>query len=138
MSTYFQVFSPIQKSEIFSKAQCLQNNEKGEKMKNVPYALVIGSLMYSYVCTHPDIAYAIGVLERHLSDPCQRHWIMTKRALRYLQSTKDYMLTFRRSRDLIVTSYLDLDFVGCLDDHKLTFEYIFMMTGETMSWNSNK
>ena len=35
----------------------------------------------------------------------------------------DLSLTYRRLRDLIVTSCLDSDFVGCLDDHKLTFGY---------------
>ena len=38
-------------------------------MKNIPYAPVVGSLMYAQVCTRPDIAFAVGVLGRYQSDP---------------------------------------------------------------------
>ena len=38
-------------------------------MKATPYSLVVGSLMYPQVCTHPDIAFVVGVLGRYLSDP---------------------------------------------------------------------
>ena len=138
MSTCSQVSAPIQKGEIFSKAQCPQNDEEREKMKDVPYASVVGSLMYAQVCTRPDIAYAIGVLGRYLSDPGQRHWTAAKRVMRYLQGTKDHMLTYRRSGDLIVTGYSDSDFAGCPDDHKSTSGYIFMMAGGAVSWKSNK
>ena len=31
-----------------------------------------------------------------------------------------------------------LDFVGCLDDHKLTFGYILMMTRGFMPWKNNR
>ena len=48
------------------------------------------------------------------------------------------MLTFKRSGDLIVTGYLDSDFAGSLDDHKLTSGYLFMMVGRAILWKSNK
>ena len=37
-------------------------------MNNVLYASIVSSFMYAQVYTHPDIAYAIGVLGRYLSD----------------------------------------------------------------------
>ena len=63
---------------------------------------------------------------------------MAKRVLTYLQGTKDYKLTFKRSGDLIVIGYLDSNFVGCLDDHKSTSRYIFMIAVGVVSWKSNK
>ena len=48
-------------------------------MKEVPYSLVVGSLMYAQVCTHPDIAFVVGVLGRYLSDPGQIHWYAAKK-----------------------------------------------------------
>ena len=42
-------------------------------MKNIPYALAIGSLMYAQVCTRLDIAYAIGVLGRYQSNASVDH-----------------------------------------------------------------
>ena len=38
--------------------------------------------------------------------------------MRYLQRTKDFMLTYRRSGLLEVVGYADADFAGCSDDLK--------------------
>ena len=38
-------------------------------MKNIPYTLVIGSLMYAQVCTRSDIAFTVGMLGRYQSNP---------------------------------------------------------------------
>ena len=47
--------------------------------------------------------------------------------MRYLQGTKDYMLTFRRSDKLEVIGYSDSDFTRCVDSRKLTFSYLFLL-----------
>ena len=56
--------APIVKGDRFSKAQCPQNNKERDEMKVVPYASLVGSLMYAQVCTHPNIAFVVGVLGR--------------------------------------------------------------------------
>ena len=40
-----------------------------KEMSKVPYASAVGSLMYAMVCTRPDIAHAIGVVSRFLTNP---------------------------------------------------------------------
>ena len=54
--------APIVKGDRFSLDQFPMNDLEREQMKNIPYAPVVGSLMYALVCTRPDIAIAIGVL----------------------------------------------------------------------------
>jgi len=76
-------------------------------MEKVPFASAVGSLMYAQVCTRPDIVFIVNLLERYLSNPGLPHWQATKRVMRYLQGTKDYMLTFRRSDFLELTRYSD-------------------------------
>jgi len=66
-------------------------------MKNTPYALAVGSLMYAQVCTRPDIAFAVGVLGRYQSNPGIDHWKAAKKVMRYLQGTKYYMLMYRKT-----------------------------------------
>ena len=105
-------------------------------MKNVTYAFAIGNLTYAKVCTRPNIVYVIGVLGRYLSDLGQRHWTATKRVMRYLQVTKNYMLTYRRFDDLTIIGYLGFHFVSCLDDHKSTSGYIFIMVKGVVSRKS--
>ena len=54
--------TPIIKGDRFSLDQCPMNYLEREQMKNIPYASVVGSLMYAQVCTRPNIAYVVGVL----------------------------------------------------------------------------
>ena len=53
-------------------------------MKEVPYSLVVGSLMYPQVCTHPEITCVVGMLGWYLSDPSQSHRKAAKKVLGYL------------------------------------------------------
>ena len=71
-------------------------------MKAVSDSSIVGSLMYAQVCTLPDIAFVISMLSRYLSDSSQSHWKVAKKVLRYLQGTKDLMLTYRRTDTLKV------------------------------------
>lgn len=43
------------------------------EMSNVPYASVVGILMYTMVCIRPDIAQAMGVLSRFMYSPGKKH-----------------------------------------------------------------
>ncbi|WJZ91274.1 hypothetical protein VitviT2T_010362 [Vitis vinifera] len=58
--------------------------------------------------------------------------------MQYLQRTKDYMLTYRRSSHLEIVGYSDSDFAGCLDNRRSTSGYIFMLAGGAVSWKSVK
>jgi len=53
-------------------------------MKNIPYASVVGSLMYAQTCTRPDIIFAVGMLGRYQSNPGPEHWKAAKKVLRCL------------------------------------------------------
>ena len=55
------------------KNQSSKTNKEIEHMSKVPYALAIGSLMYAMVCTRPNIAYAVGVVSRYMSNPGKTH-----------------------------------------------------------------
>ena len=47
-------------------------------MALVPYANAIGSLVSCMVCARPDIAHAISVLSRYMSNPGKPHWEAVK------------------------------------------------------------
>ena len=84
-------------------------------MRKIPYSLVIGSLNYAQVCMRSDMAYIVGILIRYLSNPDVDHWKAAKQVIKYLQRTKHYMLTYRRSDHLELNGYSDSSFVGCHD-----------------------
>ena len=51
---------PIHVGVRLSAKQCANTQEEEEDMSRVPYASVVGSLMYAIVCTRLDIAHAVG------------------------------------------------------------------------------
>lgn len=130
--------APVVKGDKFSLDQCPKNDFEREQMKNNPYASIVGSLMYAQVCTRPDIAFIVGMLGRYQSNPGIDHWKAAKKVLRYLQGTKNFMLTYRRTDSLEVIGYSDSDFAGCVDTRKSTSGYIFMLAGGAISWRSAK
>ena len=48
------------------------------EMAKVPYVSAIGSLIYTILCTRPDIAYVVSVTSRFQSNPGMEHWISVK------------------------------------------------------------
>ena len=58
--------------------------------------------------------------------------------MRYLQRIKDYMLTYQRSNQLKIIKYTNSDFVECQDSMNSTLDYIYLLTGDVVSWKSAK
>ena len=48
------------------------------------------------------------------------------------------MLIYKRTDNLKVVGYSDLDFAGCVDSRKSTSGYMFMFTSRAVSWRSAK
>ena len=66
--------TPIAKNESSSLDMCPKTQDEKEKMARVPYANVVGSLMYAMMCTRPDICYAVGLVSRFQSNLRLAHW----------------------------------------------------------------
>ncbi|XP_074301184.1 secreted RxLR effector protein 161-like [Silene latifolia] len=107
-------------------------------MERIPYAFVVGSLNCVQTCTRPDISFAVGMLGRYQSNLGMDHWKDVKKVLRYLQSTKELMLTYKRSNNLEVIGYSDSDYAGCVDSRKSTFGYLFLLVEGAVSWKSGR
>ena len=48
--------------------------EEVEYMEEIPYASVVGSIMYAMVCSKSDLAYVIGMISRFMSNSGREHW----------------------------------------------------------------
>ncbi|XP_033508918.1 secreted RxLR effector protein 161-like [Nicotiana tomentosiformis] len=94
--------------------------------------------MYAQTYTRPDISFAVGMLGRYQSNLAIDHWKAAKNVLRYLKGTKDYMLIYRRSKNLEVVGYSDSDSVRCIDTRKSTFGYLFQLAEGAISRKSAK
>ena len=68
-----KVAIPLGSHFKLSSDQCPDTEAEKEDMMNVPYSHAIGSVMYMMVCTRPDLAHAISVLSRYMSNPGREH-----------------------------------------------------------------
>ena len=64
---------PVAKGDKFSLHQCSKNELEKKDMERFPYASAVGSLTYAQVCTCPDIAYIVRMLDRYLNNPGMDH-----------------------------------------------------------------
>ncbi|GJQ96748.1 retrovirus-related pol polyprotein from transposon TNT 1-94 [Tanacetum coccineum] len=101
-----------------SKKQAPKTETSRRRMAKVPYASVVGIVMYAMVYTRPDITHAVGVVSEFMSNPGMEHWEAVKWLLRYLER------------------FSDSDYGGCLDSGKSTTGYVFIVGGTTVSWMS--
>ena len=65
----------------FSKEQCPKTQEELSHIDAIPYASVVGSLMYVMLCTRPDICFVVGMVSRYQSNPGPEHWTAVKHIL---------------------------------------------------------
>jgi len=63
------------------------------------------------------------------------YWKAAKKVMRYLQGTKDCMLTYR---NLEVIGYLDFDLAGCVNTRKSIMDYVFLLAKGEILWRSVK
>ena len=88
------VSTPLANHIRLSKEQYPVTPQERERMAKVPYASVVGSLMYAMVCTRPNIALAVEVVSRYMSGPSEEHWKAVKWILRYLRVTINTALCY--------------------------------------------
>ena len=132
---------------------CPTTDEEKEDMINVPYASLVGALMYAAIGTRPDIAFAVGALSRFLSNPGRCHWNEAKRVLSYLKGTSNYAIKYRSNGssagevvgylhgvgiqpiDVSIEGFCDSDWAGCIDTRRSMSGFVWMMNGGAVSWS---
>ncbi|GJT67256.1 retrovirus-related pol polyprotein from transposon TNT 1-94 [Tanacetum coccineum] len=92
-----------------SKKQSPKTEASRRRMAKVPYASAVGSVMYTMVCTRPDIAHAVGVVSRFMSNPGREHWEAVKWLLLYLKGTSKTTLCFSR-KEVVLEGFSDSDY----------------------------
>ena len=81
------VCSPLASHFKLNSEHCPTSEEEKQEMRGVSYALVVGSLMYTMVCTRLDITHTVSVVSGFLSNSSKEHWTIVKWILRYLRGT---------------------------------------------------
>ncbi|GJT68431.1 retrotransposon protein, putative, ty1-copia subclass [Tanacetum coccineum] len=72
-----------------------------KRMQNIPYAPVVGSIIYVVRCTRPDVAFAHNITSRFQQNLGDLHWTAVKNILKYLRNTKDIRYVFVLNGDVV-------------------------------------
>ncbi|MCO5556292.1 hypothetical protein L7F22_009838 [Adiantum nelumboides] len=126
---------PLPPYTKLSKVDCPKDEVALKAMKGIPYASTCGSLMYAMVATRPNIAHAVGVVSRYMSNPSKAHWEAVKCILRYSKGTQSKCICYGKS-DLKLQGYCDADMAGDMVTRKSTSGYVFAIAGGAVSWCS--
>ena len=100
-----------------SKDQSPKKPDEIEKMKAVPYVSAVESQVYAILYTKPDIFFDDGMDSRYQSNPVQEYWTAVKNILKYLKSTRDYMLVYQAD-SIVPIRYTDSNFMSDGDSRK--------------------
>ena len=123
------------------------NNTDLSEMHNVPYQVVIGSLMYTALGTQPDISYAVQVLFQYSSHPGPEHWTAVKQVFQYLKGTYKFSITFTgKGAPHLHVYYINLQLEGYSntnwgsnpDNRWLISGYAFLVGNMVVAWSSKK
>ena len=110
--------------------------EEEEDVKGqVPYAELVGALLYVANVSRPDIACATSIVARYTSSPAQRHWVLVKGILQYLVNTKHLGLCYKRGAPCL-EAYVDSDYATCRDTRRSRTGFLFTCGGAPVSWQS--
>lgn len=86
---------PLASHFRLSKEQMPKTTEDRKETGLIPYANIVDSVMHLMICTRPDVAHAISVASRYMSDPSKEHWNALKWILKYLKGSEKVGLYFR-------------------------------------------
>ncbi|XP_062081211.1 uncharacterized protein LOC133786015 [Humulus lupulus] len=118
---------PLSSQFQISAKQSPKTESERKEMEKFHTQNAIGSVMYSMVCTRPDLAYSTSILSRYMGDPGKPHWVALKWMLRCMAMTTDYGLRFKKKYDTIQVE-------GDKDSRKSSTSFVFLVSGNCVSW----
>lgn len=119
--------------ECLIKEKC-QNKEVENKCRKL-----IGCIMYAMLGSRPDLCNSISILSRYQNYASEKLLLCLKRVLRYIKSTIDLKLTYKRNINAeFVKSFVDADWGGDTITRKSTTGFCFQIYNNTISWCSKR
>ena len=114
------------------KRSCSSSKKEKGDIASTIYSSAVGSLMYAMVCTQPDIAHAVSVVNMFMVNPSKDHWEAVKWIFRYLRGSFKLCLTFGDSKP-ILEGYADADWASDRNGRKSISGYLFTFEGGAVS-----
>jgi len=133
------VRSPIEMGTRLTQAQCPSTPEEMTLMRSKPYQAAVGSLNHAAVMTRPDISKAVQTVAQFASNPGKHHWDAVIRIVRYLRTTRNWVLTLGgKSAPIELLAYCDADHANSPDHGRSISGYAMVLGNGCFSWSSKK
>ncbi|GJS06526.1 putative RNA-directed DNA polymerase [Tanacetum coccineum] len=131
---------PMPPNVYLSNTQGPSTPAEVKRMKGIPYASAMGSIMYAVRCTRPDVAFSQNLTSRYQQNSGESHWTAVKNILKYLINTKDMFLVYGgdSTTELGVTCYTDASWETDRDDLRSQIGFVFVMNGGAVDWKNSK
>jgi len=104
------------------------------------YQSVIGSLLYSMLGTHPDLAFTVTQMVKFTHNPLEKHLLKTRHILCYLASTRKYTLIYDGRSDTGLYAYCNSSYGDDRSDadHRCRSMqgYFFSLANTSVKWHS--
>jgi hypothetical protein len=130
---------PGNPNERLSKLDSPHSEEEREAI-TYPYMSATGTLLYTALCTRPDIFFSVAQLCRFNSDPGEKHVEASKQVFKYLARTGTQGIKFTRTPDfdgkIRIIGYVDSDWGGCIDTRRSTIGFVIHVANGPVSWLS--
>lgn len=96
--------------------------------------MLVGKAMYATLGTRFDIAYAVHILSKFLTNPGMPHFNEGKHTIRYLKGTSDWGIIYGETQN-DPEVYVNAD-GNMFEDRKAVTGWIFLINGGAVSWSS--
>ena len=140
MKNVKEVFVPMGQHYKLTAEQRPKNEAEKIEMLYMPYANIIGSIMYAMISTRPNIAHAISVTSRYMTSYGKEHWSALKWLVRYMRGATNVGILFDGNGEHEgdpLKGWSDSDFAGNLDTRRSQSGYLFTLYGSLICWKSS-
>ena len=113
------------------------------KMRELDYGNRVGATLWLSRGSRPETSWTVGMLSRWLSRPGQKHYDMCTHLIKYLSTTRNRGIVYRRSKDgMNLMAYVDGDWLADYGDdtenRRCCTGYALLLCGAAVSWRSFK
>ena len=113
----------------------IQISDQG--IENPEFRRIIGALLFIARVARPDISYSVNYLSKFAGKVTPEIMKYARRIIQYLNSTVDYVLTYRSNTEDTV-AYIDASFAPDLVSCKSISGYLILHFGNIISWGTKK
>ena len=114
----------------------VKRERESTHVEEVSFSSAVGSLMYTQVCTRPNVVLVVNYLGRYLSSPVVIYLKVVKEVIMYLLVTNVYVLILMKFDQLQVIGYSEFYFTGYQDKKKSNFGLVFITIEGVIYWKS--